>query len=233
IAQTRSKASSLSSSSGLSPPPMLTPTLLCRISMRPQRARAASIAAASVSSLVTSAAKGTHSLPRVAIAAVSSAEAISRSTARILAPSCAKQSVVARPFPIPSPGLCSAPTITAPLPSRRMAALLATGVQGCLYGASLRKSARASRLLAYRILYPRCARVAGREAWEPEPGRPGTIEDEPGWEESIPLERALSTPPEPHETWDESRRNGRPARDGSPAAGFRKVPREQRPFDFL
>jgi hypothetical protein len=36
------------------------------------------------------------------------------------------------------------------------------------------KSARASRLLAYRILYPRCARVAGREAWEPEPGRPGT-----------------------------------------------------------
>jgi hypothetical protein len=32
---------------------------------------------------------------------------------------------------------------------------------------------------------------------------------------------------------DESRRNGRRARDGSPAAGFRKVPREQRPFDFL
>jgi hypothetical protein len=27
--------------------------------------------------------------------------------------------------------------------------------------------------------------------------------------------------------------NGRRARDGSPAAGFRKVPREQRPFDFL
>src|SRR5689334_259585 len=142
----RSKASSLSSSSGLSPPPMLTPTLLCRISMRPQRARAASIAAASVSSLVTSAAKGTHSPPCVAIAAVSSAEAISRSTARILAPSCAKRSVVARPFPIPSPGLCPAPTITATLPSRRLAALLATGVQGCLYGASLRKSARASRI---------------------------------------------------------------------------------------
>src|SRR6202043_3104990 len=78
------------------------------------------------------------------------------------------------PFPIPSPGLCPAPTITATLSSRRMGALLATGVQGCLYGASLRKSARASRLLAYRILYPRCARVAGREAWEPEPGRPGT-----------------------------------------------------------
>jgi hypothetical protein len=55
--------------------------------MRPQRARAASIAAASVSSLVTSAAKGTHSPPCVAIAAVSSAEAIIRSTARILAPS--------------------------------------------------------------------------------------------------------------------------------------------------
>src|SRR6202023_3904091 len=62
------------------------------------------------------------------------------------APSCAKRSVVARPFPIPSPGLCPAPTITATLPSRRMAALLATGVQGCLYGASLRKSARASRI---------------------------------------------------------------------------------------
>src|SRR6266513_682554 len=42
IAQTRSKASSVSSSNGLSPPPMLTPTLLCRISMRPHRARAAS-----------------------------------------------------------------------------------------------------------------------------------------------------------------------------------------------
>jgi hypothetical protein len=35
IAQTWSKASSVSSSSGLSPPAMLTPTLLCRISMRP------------------------------------------------------------------------------------------------------------------------------------------------------------------------------------------------------
>jgi hypothetical protein len=33
-----------------------------------------------------------------------------------------------------------------------MAALLATGVQGCLYGASLRKSDHAFRLLAYRIL---------------------------------------------------------------------------------
>ena len=43
--------------------------------------------------------------PCVAIAAISSAEAISRSTARILAPSCEKRSVVARPLPIPSPGL--------------------------------------------------------------------------------------------------------------------------------
>src|SRR6516162_7554415 len=96
IAQTRSKASSLSSSSGLSSPAMLTPTLLCRISMYPQRPRAASTAAASVSSFVTSATKGTHSPPCfVAIAAVSSAEEMIRSTARIRAPSCAKRRVVA------------------------------------------------------------------------------------------------------------------------------------------
>jgi len=41
---------------------------------------------------------------------------------------------------------------------------------GCLYGASLRKSARAFRQLAYRIRYPRCARAraraAGREVWD-------------------------------------------------------------------
>ena len=36
IADTRSNATSVSSSSGLSPPAMLTPTLLCRMSMRPQ-----------------------------------------------------------------------------------------------------------------------------------------------------------------------------------------------------
>ena len=35
IAQMRSKASSVISSSGLSPPAMLTPTLLCRMSIRP------------------------------------------------------------------------------------------------------------------------------------------------------------------------------------------------------
>src|SRR5215831_14538488 len=51
IADTRSNTASVSSSSGLSPPATLTPTLLCRISMRPQRARAASIATASVSIL--------------------------------------------------------------------------------------------------------------------------------------------------------------------------------------
>src|SRR5689334_6376096 len=65
IAQTWSKASSVSSSSGLSPPAMLTPTLLCRISRR-HRARAAFTAAASVCSFFTSAAKGTHSPPSFA-----------------------------------------------------------------------------------------------------------------------------------------------------------------------
>src|SRR5215472_1290470 len=130
IAQTRSNASSVSSSRGLSPPPMLTPTLLCRMSIRPQRASASAIAEASVSCLVTSAATGTHSAPSFcAIAAVSSADATTRSTARILAPSWAKRSVVARPLPIPSPGLCPAPTITATLPSRRIAASLATASQ--------------------------------------------------------------------------------------------------------
>src|SRR3954449_8271637 len=40
MAETRSNASSVSSSIGFSPPPPLTPTLLCRMSMRPQRAPA-------------------------------------------------------------------------------------------------------------------------------------------------------------------------------------------------
>ena len=53
-------------------------------------------------------------------AAVSSAEARSRSTASTLAPSCAKRSTVARPLPMPSPGLCPAPTTTAILPARRI-----------------------------------------------------------------------------------------------------------------
>ena len=86
---------------------MLTPTLLCRMSMRPQRSTAVAIAAARVASRVTSACTATHSPPdSAASTAVSSAETRSRSTARIFAPSCAKRSIVARPLPIPSPGLC-------------------------------------------------------------------------------------------------------------------------------
>ena len=61
IAETRSKASSVSSRSGLSPPAMLTPTLLCRMSIRPQRRSASAIAAARVASCVTSAEVG-HAL---------------------------------------------------------------------------------------------------------------------------------------------------------------------------
>src|SRR6516162_705502 len=94
--------------------------------MRPQRSTAAAIAAPSVASRVTSAWKATHSPPDFAAsAAVSSAEASSRSTARIFAPSCAKRSTVARPLPIPSPGLCPAPTMTAILPARRIISVLA------------------------------------------------------------------------------------------------------------
>ena len=54
-----------------------------------------------------SACTATHSPPdSAASTAVSSAETRSGSTARIFAPSCAKRSTVARPLPIPSPGLC-------------------------------------------------------------------------------------------------------------------------------
>src|ERR1700742_3984520 len=51
---------------------------------------------------------------------VSCAEARSRSTQSTLAPSRAKVSAVARPLPMPSPGLCPAPTTMATLSLRRM-----------------------------------------------------------------------------------------------------------------
>src|SRR5260221_4794338 len=122
MAQMRSKASSLSSSSGASPPARLTPTLLCRMSMRPQRRCAAATAAASVASLVTSASKATHSPPSSAtIAAVSSADSRRRSTASTFAPSRAKRKTVARPLPMPSPGLWPAPTTMATFSASRMA----------------------------------------------------------------------------------------------------------------
>src|ERR1700751_3446722 len=54
------------------------------------------------------------------IPTVSSALARLRSTHRTLAPSRAKVSAVARPLPMPSPGLCPAPTTMATLSFRRM-----------------------------------------------------------------------------------------------------------------
>src|SRR6202040_337142 len=88
---------------------------------RPQRSRAAAIAAASVASLVTSAANATHSPPLSrAMAAVSSADARSRSTASTFAPSWANRMVVARPLPMPVPGPWPAPTTTAIFPASRM-----------------------------------------------------------------------------------------------------------------
>src|SRR5260221_1179191 len=122
MAQTRSKASSVISRGEASPPAMLTPTLLCRMSTRPQRFCAAAMASASVCSLVTSASNATQSPPSPATSwAVSVADARLRSTARILAPSRAKRSAVARPLPMPSPGLWPAPTTMAILSARRMA----------------------------------------------------------------------------------------------------------------
>src|SRR6266446_6863058 len=82
IATQRSSASSVMSSSSASPPAMLTPTLLCRMSMLPQRLCA--------SATIT------------------------------LAPSRAKVRAVARPLPMPSPGLWPAPTTMATRSFRRM-----------------------------------------------------------------------------------------------------------------
>src|SRR5712692_3205283 len=91
------------------------------MSMWPQCFCAAAMAAESVASLVTSASKATHSPPPcLTIDTVSSADARSRSTAMTFAPSCANRSAVARPLPIPSPGLCPAPMTMAVFPSRRM-----------------------------------------------------------------------------------------------------------------
>src|ERR1700758_156872 len=72
-------------------------------------------------SLVTSAAKAA-AVPWLSliIATVSSAEARLRSTHSTLAPSRPKVSAVARPLPMPSPGLCPAPTTMATLSFRRI-----------------------------------------------------------------------------------------------------------------
>ena len=57
--------------------------------------------------------------PPPASFAGSCAEARSRSTARTFAPSCTKRITVARPLPMPSPGLCPAPITMAILSFRR------------------------------------------------------------------------------------------------------------------
>src|ERR1700741_4911794 len=114
IATQRSNASSVIASSSASPPARLTPTLLCRMSMRPQRASASATIALISASRVTSAWKAAAVPPLAAIrSTVSCADARLRSTHSTLAPSRAKVSAVARPLPIPSPGLCPAPTTIA------------------------------------------------------------------------------------------------------------------------
>src|SRR6266852_5956245 len=121
IATQRSNASSVMSKSSASPPEIETPTLLCRISILPQR-RWASLTIALISaSLVTSALKAT-AVPWscLIMATVSSALARLWSTHSTLAPSRAKVSAVARPLPMPSPGLWPAPTTMATRSFRRM-----------------------------------------------------------------------------------------------------------------
>src|SRR6266851_2345598 len=125
IATQRSNASSVMSKSSASPPEIDTPTLLCRISILPQR-RWASLTIALISaSLVTSALKAT-AVPWscLIMATVSSALARLWSTHSTLAPSRAKVSAVARPLPMPSPGLWPAPTTMATRSFRRIVFLL-------------------------------------------------------------------------------------------------------------
>src|SRR5258705_3054727 len=121
IATQRSNASSDMSSSSASPPDRLTPTLLCRMSMRPQRPFASSTIALRSVFLVTSAlnAAAVPSLAAI-MSTVSWAEARLWSTHNTLAPSRAKVSAVARPLPMPSPGLCPAPTTMATRSFRRI-----------------------------------------------------------------------------------------------------------------
>src|SRR5579883_603256 len=121
IATQRSNASSVILSSSASPPASDTPTLLCRMSMRPQRACVSAAIALRSAFLVTSALKAT-AVPWLApiMSTVSCADLRSRSTQTTLAPSRAKVRAVARPLPTPSPGLCPAPTTMATLSCRRM-----------------------------------------------------------------------------------------------------------------
>src|SRR5262249_15085858 len=121
MATQRSKASSVIVSSSASPPARLTPTLLCSTSMRPQRFMASSTIALISVSLVTSALQAAAVPCFSSIrSTVSCADARSRSTQSTFAPSRAKVSAVARPLPMPSPGLWPAPTTIAILSFRRI-----------------------------------------------------------------------------------------------------------------
>src|SRR5205814_2141482 len=121
IATPRSNASSVILSSSASPPESDTPTLLCRMSMRPQRPIASATIFLISASLVTSAWKATAVPCFLAImSAVSCADSSRLSTHSTLAPSRLKVSAVARPLPMPSPGLWPAPTTMATLSFRRI-----------------------------------------------------------------------------------------------------------------
>src|SRR3954467_7899785 len=121
IATQRSKASSVMSRSSASPPDRETPTLLCRMSMRPHLFLASSTIALMSAFFVTSALKAAPVPCFLAIrSTVSCADFSSRSTHSTLAPSRAKVSAVARPLPMPSPGLWPAPTTMATRSFRRI-----------------------------------------------------------------------------------------------------------------
>ena len=86
------------------PPTARTPTLLCRMSMRPYVSRQCSTKALTSSALDTSATWLRHSPPSFAMMPfVSSTASSRRSTAKTLAPSRANRTAVALPFPQPGP----------------------------------------------------------------------------------------------------------------------------------
>src|SRR5580704_12416330 len=121
IATQRSKASSVMVSSSASPPARLTPTLLCSTSIRPQRFMVSSTIALISASLVTSALNAAAVPLSLTIRSTVSCAASRRwSTHSTFAPSRAKVSAVARPLPMPSPGLWPAPTTMATLSFKRI-----------------------------------------------------------------------------------------------------------------
>src|SRR5258707_911844 len=127
----RSNACSSARCAGPSPPPPI-PTLLTRISIRPQRDLASATTAAQSASRETSARNGAALPPSLAImATVSIAVARSRPTHRTCAPSRANSTAMARPLPMVSPADWPAPTMMAILPCRRplMSKSLQIGIQ--------------------------------------------------------------------------------------------------------